>query len=196
MFKKKKSRKKTGRINDPSISLNGAGRIYTVSLAYWKPIIAFIFRDELSIVVSKLKLSGFDSISLPPFFERIDHMSPVSCSPAPPAGSQRSRPRKEVPPCPKCARFPDLWTSCLHCLCLWPVWSCGTRRVTLLLLTFFLPLQGSVYETSNLDRGGSNRKKKIEEFSRSSREKLVQSKNKMFSKFTSILQHAVEAVSL
>ncbi|KAG7230081.1 hypothetical protein INR49_009801 [Caranx melampygus] len=54
---------------------------------------------------------------------------------------------------------------------------------------------GSVYETSNLDRGGSNRKKKIEEFSRSSREKLVQSKNKMFSKFTSILQHAVEALA-
>ena len=53
--------------------------------------------------------------------------------------------------------------------------------------------QGSVCESSNLDRG--NRKKKIEEFSRSSREKLVQSKNKMFSKFTSILQHAVEAVS-
>ncbi len=64
-----------------------------------------------------------------------------------------------------------------------------------LLLTFILSLQGSLYETSNLDRGGSNRKKKIEEFSRSSREKLVQSKNKMFSKFTSILQHAVEAVS-
>lgn len=53
----------------------------------------------------------------------------------------------------------------------------------------------SLYETSNLDRGGNNRKKKIEEFSKSSREKLVQSKNKMFSKFTSILQHAVEAVS-
>ena len=52
-----------------------------------------------------------------------------------------------------------------------------------------------MYESSNLDRGGGNRKKKIEEFSRSSREKLVQSKNKMFSKFTSILQHAVEAVS-
>lgn len=62
-------------------------------------------------------------------------------------------------------------------------------------LHFFLSLQGSLYETSNLDRGSSNRKKKIEEFSRSSREKLVQSKNKMFSKFTSILQHAVEAVS-
>lgn len=58
-----------------------------------------------------------------------------------------------------------------------------------------LLLQGSLHETSNLDRGGNNRKKKIEEFSRSSREKLVQSKNKMFSKFTSILQHAVEAVS-
>ncbi|KAJ8365176.1 hypothetical protein SKAU_G00140070 [Synaphobranchus kaupii] len=54
--------------------------------------------------------------------------------------------------------------------------------------------QGSPYETSNLDRGGSNRKK-IEEFSRSSREKLLQSKNKMFSKFTSILQHAVEALA-
>lgn len=65
----------------------------------------------------------------------------------------------------------------------------------LTLLTFILSLQGSLYETSNLDRGGNNRKKKIEEFSRSSREKLVQSKNKMFSKFTSILQHAVEAVS-
>ncbi len=71
----------------------------------------------------------------------------------------------------------------------------GKRRVTLLLLTYILLLQGSLYETSNLDRGGNNRKKKIEEFSRSSREKLVQSKNKMFSKFTSILQHAVEAVS-
>ncbi|KAF7669067.1 hypothetical protein LDENG_00245350 [Lucifuga dentata] len=56
-------------------------------------------------------------------------------------------------------------------------------------------MPGSLYETSNLDRGGSNRKKKIEEFSRSSREKLVQSKNKMFSKFTSILQHAVEALA-
>lgn len=67
--------------------------------------------------------------------------------------------------------------------------------VTVLLLTFILSLQGSLYETSNLDRGGSNRKKKIEEFSRSSREKLVQSKNKMFSKFTSILQHAVEALA-
>lgn len=72
-----------------------------------------------------------------------------------------------------------------------PVWQ---QRPTVLLLTFILSLQGSLYETSNLDRGG-NRKKKIEEFSRSSREKLVQSKNKMFSKFTSILQHAVEAVS-
>ncbi|KAL0964179.1 hypothetical protein UPYG_G00320300 [Umbra pygmaea] len=51
-----------------------------------------------------------------------------------------------------------------------------------------------LYETSNLDRGGNNRKK-IEEFSRSSRDKLVQSKNKMFSKFTSILQHAVEALA-
>lgn len=50
-----------------------------------------------------------------------------------------------------------------------------------------------IYESFNLDRGGSNRRK-IEELSRSSREKLLQSKNKMFSKFTSILQHAVEAV--
>ncbi|XP_058507470.1 protein FAM160B1 isoform X1 [Solea solea] len=56
-------------------------------------------------------------------------------------------------------------------------------------------MPGSLHETSNLDRGGNNRKKKIEEFSRSSREKLVQSKNKMFSKFTSILQHAVEALA-
>ncbi|KAK2824058.1 hypothetical protein Q5P01_021233 [Channa striata] len=56
-------------------------------------------------------------------------------------------------------------------------------------------MPGSLYESSNLDRGGGNRKKKIEEFSRSSREKLVQSKNKMFSKFTSILQHAVEALA-
>ncbi|XP_024153193.1 protein FAM160B1 isoform X1 [Oryzias melastigma] len=56
-------------------------------------------------------------------------------------------------------------------------------------------MPGSLYETSNLERGGNNRKKKIEEFSRSSREKLVQSKNKMFSKFTSILQHAVEALA-
>ncbi|XP_040035371.1 FHF complex subunit HOOK interacting protein 2A isoform X1 [Gasterosteus aculeatus] len=56
-------------------------------------------------------------------------------------------------------------------------------------------MPGSLYESSNLDRGGNNRKKKIEEFSRSSREKLVQSKNKMFSKFTSILQHAVEALA-
>lgn len=62
------------------------------------------------------------------------------------------------------------------------------------MLTPFLSFQGSVYETNNLDRGGS-RKKKIEEFSRSSREKIVQSKNKMFSKFTSILQHAVEALA-
>ncbi|XP_061692456.1 protein FAM160B1 isoform X2 [Syngnathoides biaculeatus] len=56
-------------------------------------------------------------------------------------------------------------------------------------------MPGSLYESSNLDRGGNNRKKKIEEFSRSSREKIVQSKNKMFSKFTSILQHAVEALA-
>nr|XP_057913942.1 protein FAM160B1 [Doryrhamphus excisus] len=55
-------------------------------------------------------------------------------------------------------------------------------------------MPGSLYESSNLDQGG-NRKKKIEEFSRSSREKLVQSKNRMFSKFTSILQHAVEALA-
>ncbi|XP_054655567.1 protein FAM160B1 [Dunckerocampus dactyliophorus] len=55
-------------------------------------------------------------------------------------------------------------------------------------------MPGSLYESSNLDHGG-NRKKKIEEFSRSSREKLVQSKNRMFSKFTSILQHAVEALA-
>lgn len=60
---------------------------------------------------------------------------------------------------------------------------------------FYSYVKGSLYETFNLDRGGNNRKKKIEEFSKSSREKLVQSKNKMFSKFTSILQHAVEAVS-
>lgn len=79
-----------------------------------------------------------------------------------------------------------------------PVRFGGQQRVTFFFIAyiFFLSLQGSLYETSNLDRGGNNRKKKIEEFSRSSREKLVQSKNKMFSKFTSILQHAVEAVSL
>lgn len=70
------------------------------------------------------------------------------------------------------------------------------RRFTVLLHTFYSFVKGSLYETSNLDRGGNNRKKKIEEFSKSSREKLVQSKNRMFSKFTSILQHAVEAVSL
>lgn len=70
----------------------------------------------------------------------------------------------------------------------------SSPRLTVLLPAVILSLQGSVHETSNLERGG-NRKKKIEEFSRSSREKLVQSKNKMFSKFTSILQHAVEAVS-
>lgn len=38
------------------------------------------------------------------------------------------------------------------------------------------------------------RRRRIEELSRSSREKLLQSRDKMFSKFTSILQHAVEAV--
>ncbi|KAG7249756.1 hypothetical protein CRUP_014283, partial [Coryphaenoides rupestris] len=54
----------------------------------------------------------------------------------------------------------------------------------------------SLHESSILDRGGSSsRKQKIEQFSRSSREKLVQSKNKMFSKLTSILQHAVEALA-
>lgn len=38
------------------------------------------------------------------------------------------------------------------------------------------------------------RRRRIEELSRSSRERLLQSRDKMFSKFTSILQHAVEAV--
>lgn len=74
--------------------------------------------------------------------------------------------------------------------------SCGDKRVCgVLLLAVILLFQGSLYESSNLDRGGNNRKKRIEEFSRSSREKIVQSKNKMFSKFTSILQHAVEALA-
>ena len=70
------------------------------------------------------------------------------------------------------------------------------QRFTILSHHLIFYAKGSLYETSNLDRGGNNRKKKIEEFSKSSREKLVQSKNKMFSKFTSIFQHAVEAVSL
>lgn len=84
----------------------------------------------------------------------------------------------------------------VYSTCARPVKSCCRQRATCFIAyIFFLSLQGSLYETSNLDRGSSNRKKKIEEFSRSSREKLVQSKNKMFSKFTSILQHAVEAVS-
>nr|XP_020033790.1 protein FAM160B1 isoform X1 [Castor canadensis] len=39
------------------------------------------------------------------------------------------------------------------------------------------------------------RRRRIEELSRSSREKLLQSRDKMFSKFTSILQHAVEALA-
>lgn len=38
------------------------------------------------------------------------------------------------------------------------------------------------------------RRRRIEELSRSSRERLLQSRDRMFSKFTSILQHAVEAV--
>ncbi|KAK2099041.1 hypothetical protein P7K49_024492 [Saguinus oedipus] len=37
------------------------------------------------------------------------------------------------------------------------------------------------------------RRRRIEELSRSSRERLLQSRDRMFSKFTSILQHAVEA---
>ena len=108
---------------------------------------------------------------------------------------------REVPPCPKWAAAAALESvDVLFTVVVpGPVRSSGQQRVRcffLLLTFFFLSLQGSLYETSNLDRGGNNRKKKIEEFSRSSREKLVQSKNKMFSKFTSILQHAVEAVSL
>uniref|UniRef100_F7BGL9 FHF complex subunit HOOK interacting protein 2A n=4 Tax=Equus TaxID=9789 RepID=F7BGL9_HORSE len=39
------------------------------------------------------------------------------------------------------------------------------------------------------------RRRRIEELSRSSREKLLQSRDRMFSKFTSILQHAVEALA-
>lgn len=104
----------------------------------------------------------------------------------------------EVPPCPKWAAYHLLESEDVLFTVVVPgPWGpASQQRVTVfycLLLLF--SLQGSVYETSNLDRGGNNRKKKIEEFSRSSREKLVQSKNKMFSKFTSILQHAVEAVS-
>lgn len=38
------------------------------------------------------------------------------------------------------------------------------------------------------------RRRRIEELSRSSRQRLLQSRDRMFSKFTSILQHAVEAV--
>uniref|UniRef100_A0A4X1T1H3 FHF complex subunit HOOK-interacting protein C-terminal domain-containing protein n=6 Tax=Artiodactyla TaxID=91561 RepID=A0A4X1T1H3_PIG len=39
------------------------------------------------------------------------------------------------------------------------------------------------------------RRRRIEELSRSSRERLLQSRDRMFSKFTSILQHAVEALA-
>lgn len=48
-----------------------------------------------------------------------------------------------------------------------------------------------------LERPGQpqqGRRRRIEELSRSSRERLLQSRDRMFSKFTSILQHAVEAV--
>lgn len=48
-----------------------------------------------------------------------------------------------------------------------------------------------------LERPGQpqqGRRRRIEELSRSSREKLLQSRDRMFSKLTSILQHAVEAV--
>lgn len=38
------------------------------------------------------------------------------------------------------------------------------------------------------------RRRRIEELSRASRQRLLQSRDRMFSKFTSILQHAVEAV--
>lgn len=114
---------------------------------------------------------------------------------APPGGEHPQLLAREVPPCPERADAElSLLQTGLFTVC--PGTSWGQQRATSLLLTFIsFSFQGSLYETSNLERGGGNRKKKIEEFSRSSREKLVQSKNKMFSKFTSILQHAVEAVS-
>lgn len=121
----------------------------------------------------------------------------MCCSRAGPAGGKRGCLVSEVPPCPKLAWLGSRLTSgCLQRLRLWPANFRDQKRFIVLLLTTILSFQGSLYESSNLDRGGNNRKKKIEEFSRSSREKIVQSKNKMFSKFTSILQHAVEAVSL
>lgn len=126
----------------------------------------------------------------------VGNYKPMPCVPAPPGGLKQQRLAREVPPCPKWAYITWVCRRLVYSVCARPVKTRGQQRVTVLLLTFILSLQGSLYETSNLDRGGSNRKKKIEEFSRSSREKLVQSKNKMFSKFTSILQHAVEAVSL
>lgn len=52
------------------------------------------------------------------------------------------------------------------------------------------PRPGPPHAALTLER----RRRRIEELSRSSRQRLLQSRDRMFSKFTSILQHAVEAV--
>lgn len=59
------------------------------------------------------------------------------------------------------------------------------------------PRPGPPAPAFTLERPGQpqqGRRRRIEELSRSSREKLLQSRDRMFSKLTSILQHAVEAV--
>lgn len=59
------------------------------------------------------------------------------------------------------------------------------------------PRPGPPAPAFTLERSGQpqqGRRRRIEELSRSSREKLLQSRDRMFSKLTSILQHAVEAV--
>lgn len=53
-----------------------------------------------------------------------------------------------------------------------------------------IPAARPPYAALTLER----RRRRIEELSRSSRQRLLQSRDRMFSKFTSILQHAVEAV--
>lgn len=52
-----------------------------------------------------------------------------------------------------------------------------------------IPAAGTPHAALTLER-----RRRIEELSRSSRQRLLQSRDRMFSKFTSILQHAVEAV--
>lgn len=60
------------------------------------------------------------------------------------------------------------------------------------------PLPGPPAPAFTLERPGQpqqGRRRRIEELSRSSRERLLQSRDRMFSKLTSILQHAVEALA-